>query len=73
MKDSIVLETIHDRVHDRMEVFIDADGDTHFWMKDQPAHKTFHMWLDLENTANLRDFLDYLLKGTKFDPDQNIT
>jgi len=73
MKDNLILETVHDQVHDTMEVFTGFDGDTIFWLKDHTAKRRFNMFLSLEDTAHLRDFLDYLLKGTKFDPDQNIS
>ena len=76
MKDNILLETeIGNGVTDVLDVWVHQDGSTCIAMGDNKTRRAdwSWMWLDLENTASLRDFLDHLLKGTKFDPDQNIS
>jgi len=78
MKDSLKIETTGSdglglEVHDILEVWRHLDGDIMLKMSDLPEKQTIQMWITQEDAANFRDFLSFLLKGTKFDPDQNIS
>jgi len=60
-------------VHDALELWQHSDGDVVLMMKDQILNERLQMWITQDDAAKLRDFLTTLLKGTKHDPEQNIS